>query len=421
MSLALTPFRRSQLATGALFCALGFQYATWASRIPAIKTDLGLTPAQVGVLLMAAGVGASVSFPVVTYLMRRVGSRLLSLGSALALAGVLLALAAAPNYPTALLVLCVDGVLVGCLNTAMNAQGAAIEARHGRTTMAKLHATFSAGSLLAALLASAVLTATSSVMAHFVVAAVLLGLLAAAAQGGLLPDDRPAGSARKQPRTAWRMPARVTLWMCCAMAFGTVTEGSMNDWSTLYMEDVAGASGQIAPLGIAVVSGMMLLARIFADGWRSRWGDGRVVLVGSVLACAGLAFALVAGGVLPALIGFACVGLGIAAVTPCVYVAAARQGGNTLPLVAAMGTTGLLAGPPLIGFVADASSLVWGLALVSLSALVVAVCSTRIDWEPGEAATGPEHDAPGPESDVRVAEGNVPVSEGDADGSLRQV
>ena len=69
----------------------------------------------------------------------------------------------------------------------------------------------------------------------------------------------------------------MTLWMGCAMAFGTVTEGAMNDWSALYMKDVAKASAELAPMGIAVVSGMMVLARLFADGWRSRWGDGRVV------------------------------------------------------------------------------------------------------------------------------------------------
>lgn len=402
------PFRRSQLATAALFCALGFQYATWASRIPALKSDLGLTPAEVGILLMAAGVGASVSFPLVTYLIGRLGSRRLSLLSALGLAGVLVALAAAPSYPVALVVLCMDGVLVGCLNTAMNAQGAALEARHGRATMAKLHATFSAGSLLAALLASAMQTMTSSVLAHFSVAAALLVVLAAGARGGLLTDDAPAGPREGKQRGTWTWPARVTLWMCCAMAFGTVTEASMNDWSALYLEDIAGASAQIAPLGIAVVSGVMLLARLFADDWRSRWGDARVVFLGSVLASAGLAFALVTGGVVTALVGFACAGLGIAAVTPCVYVAAAKQDATALPLVAAMGTTGLLAGPPLIGFVADASSLVWGMAVVSLAALVVAVASTRISWEPrqpdAEIETDSETGGTGPASDVTPQE-----------------
>jgi MFS family permease len=384
------------LAIAALFLSLGFQYATWAARIPALKTDLDLSAAEVGVLLMAAGVGAAVSFPAVAWLMRRMGSRRLALLSQLGLALLLLALAAAPNYPVALLVMCADGVLVGCLNVAMNAQGAALEARHARNTMARLHAVFSAGSLLAALLASGMTAATGSVAAHFGVAVVLLAALGVTARTGLLDEDAPADAeatadapdpADPEPaRRRWTVPSRPTLWMCCAMVFGTVAEGAMNDWSALYLKDVAEASAELAPLGIAVVSGMMVVARLFADGWRSRWGDGRVVLLGSAVAGTGLAVALVSGGVAPALAGFACMGLGIAAVTPCVYAAAARQGSDALTLVAAMGTTGLLAGPPLIGFIAGASNLAWGMGAVAASAGAVALCSTRIRWTPVPAA-----------------------------------
>ncbi|MET7474096.1 MFS transporter [Streptomyces sp. NPDC005648] len=376
------PFHRGRSAIAALFCSLGFQYATWASRIPAVKADLGLTAAEVGVLLMAAGIGAVASFPLVPVLVRRLGSARLALLSALCLTALLLALAVAPDYPVALLVMVADGVCVGCLNVAMNAQGTALETRYRRNTMARLHATFSAGSLLAALLASGMTAATSSVTAHFGVAAVVLVLLAGVARTGLLEDEAPGEARQDKSRTGWSLPSRITLWMCCAMAFGTVTEGAMNDWSALYLREVAKASAELAPTGIAVVSGMMVVARLFADGWRSRWGDGRVVLLGSALAAAGLAFALVSGGVTAALIGFACVGLGCAAVTPCVYVAAAKQGSQALALVAAMGTTGLLAGPPLIGFVASASSLVWGLAVVAAAAAVVSLCSTRIRWTP---------------------------------------
>ncbi|MFI6251628.1 MFS transporter [Streptomyces sp. NPDC051016] len=376
------PFQRSRLAIAALFCSLGFQYATWAARIPAIKADLGLTAAEVGVLLMAAGIGAVASFPLVPVLMRRLGSARLALLSALCLTLLLPALALAPDYPVALLVMVADGVCVGCLNVAMNAQGTALETRYERTTMAKLHATFSAGSLLAALLASGMNAATSSVPAHFGVAAAVLLLLTAVARPGLLVDEAPAAEKQSRSRTGWSLPSRVTLWMCCAMAFGTVTEGAMNDWSALYLREVAKSSAELAPMGIAVFSGMMVLARLFADGWRNRWGDGRVVLSGSALAAAGLAFALVSGGVVAALVGFACVGLGCAAVTPCVYVAAAKQGSEALALVAAMGTTGLLAGPPLIGFVANSTSLVWGLGVVATAAVVVSLCSTRIQWKP---------------------------------------
>ncbi|CAL9417479.1 MFS transporter [Streptomyces sp. enrichment culture] len=390
MSRLHDPFLRGQLAIAALFLSLGFQYATWAARIPAVKADLDLSAAQVGVLLMAAGVGAAVSFPAVAWLMRRMGSRRLALLSQLGLALLLLALAAAPDYPVALLVMCADGVLVGCLNVAMNAQGAALEARHERNTMARLHAVFSAGSLLAALLASGMTAATESVTAHFAVAVALLVVLGATARTGLLdeetaPDGTDPAPAQtpaepKPERRRWSIPSRLTLWMCCAMVFGTVAEGAMNDWSALYLKDIAKASAELAPLGIAVVSGMMVVARLFADGWRSRWGDGRVVLLGSAVAGTGFAVALVSGGVAPALAGFACMGLGIAAVTPCVYAAAARQGSDALTLVAAMGTTGLLAGPPLIGFIAGASDLAWGMGAVAASAGAVALCSTRIRW-----------------------------------------
>ncbi|WP_328335458.1 MULTISPECIES: MFS transporter [unclassified Streptomyces] len=386
------PFRRAQVAIAALFCFLGFQYGTWASRLPTLKAQLHLTEAELGLLLMACGAGAAVSFPLVTVLMRRLGSRRLASLSALCLGLLLLALAAVPDYPVAVVIVGCDGIAVGCLNVAMNAQGAALETAYGRTAMAKLHATFSAGSLGAALLASGMNTVTPSLAAHFGVAAVVLLLLVGFAQTGLLTEDQqPEGrqpesrQPEKKKATARRrlsVPSRMTLWMGCAMAFGTVTEGAMNDWSALYMKDVLKAAASVAPLGIAVVSVMMVLARVFADGWRTRWGDGRIVLTGSVLAGAGLAVALLAGGVVPALIGFACVGLGVAAVTPCVYVAAARQGPEALALVAAMGTVGLLAGPAVIGFIANAGGLVWGMGAVAAAALLVSVCATRIRWVP---------------------------------------
>ncbi|MFG2915343.1 MFS transporter [Kitasatospora sp. NPDC048298] len=404
MSPVRDEFRRSQVAIGALFFVLGFQYATWVSRVPALKARLDLGEAQIGLLLMTCGIGAAVSFPVVAVLMRRLGSRLLSVLSALALGVILLALSVVPNYPVTLLVLFFDGVAVGCLNVAMNAQGAALEARFERTTMSRLHATFSAGSLLAALLASGVTSATGTLAVHFGLAAALLAVLVVAARPGLLADGPAAAadasdtsdtgeSAEKKQRRGFVLPTVATLWMGLAMVFGTVTEGAMNDWSALYLKDYVHAGAGLAPMGIAVVSVMMVCARIFADGWRTRFGDGRIVRTGSLLAGLGLALALAVGGVVPTLLGFACVGLGVAAVTPCVYVAAARQGADALSLVAAMGTTGLLAGPAVIGFIAGATSLLWGMAAVAASAAVVSLCATRISWTGQDSAAAPAADA----------------------------
>jgi hypothetical protein len=226
-----------------------------------------------------------------------------------------------------------------------------------------------------------VTTLTPALAVHFGVAMVILLLLVGYARSGLLTEDiAPENTPEKKQRRGRRLPSRLTLWLGFAMVFGTVTEGAMTDWSALYLKGVVHAAAALAPMGIAVFSAMMVLARLFADGRRTRFGDGRIVVGGAALAGIGLAVALMVGGVLPGLIGFACVGLGIAAVTPCIYVAAARQGHDALPLVAAMGVTGMLSGPPVIGFVANASSLSWGLGVVAVSALLVCVCATRIYW-----------------------------------------
>ncbi|MFC0436908.1 MFS transporter [Kutzneria buriramensis] len=372
-------FGRRFLSTAALFFLLGFQYSTWAARLPAIAGRLGLGSAEVGLLLLACGVGAVVSYPLVTLLMARLGSRDLSCLAALVLGFVLVALPVVADYPAAVATLFVDGVAVACLNVAMNAQGAALEDRYGRPVMARLHASFSGGSLVAALVAAGVAALTPSVSGHFWLALAVVLVLVACARPGLLAENQ---APVKKERGRRRAPSAMTLLLGCAMVFGTVTEGAMNDWSALYLRNSVHASVAVEPMGIAVVSVMMVLARLFADGWRSRWGDGRVVLVGTALAALGLAVGVLLGGVLPALVGFACVGLGVAAVTPCVYVAAARQGPDALTFVAGMGTVGLLAGPPAIGLLAAATTLAVGLLAVAVSAFVVFLCATRITWTP---------------------------------------
>jgi MFS family permease len=339
-------------------------------------------------------------------LMKRFGSRLLCGASAALLALVPLALGAAPDFPVALVIACCDGVGVACLDVAMNAQGAHLEACFERKAMGKLHATFSGGSLLGALLASAMNAATSSLEAHFAVSAVLMLLVLAYAQHDLLPHVEagaaPAGEASGEPAAAkpvgeqvgeqvgepavpaakrrLPLPTRITLWMGLAMAFGTVVEGAMNDWSALYLKNVAKAAAGLTPMGIAVFSITMVVARVCSDSWRKRWGDARVVVLGSAVACVGLAAAVLIGGVATALVGFALVGLGIASVTPCVYVAAAGQGADALALVAAMGTVGLLAGPGVIGLIANAGGLGWAMGAVALAAAFVAACTSRIRW-----------------------------------------
>ncbi|MBM5570870.1 MULTISPECIES: MFS transporter [Deefgea] len=371
--------RRSQLAVASLFLVLGFNFGTWASRIPALKTQLGLSAAEVGILLLASGLGAVFSFPVTATLLHKLGSRKMCILAGLTLPCVLIGLALAPTFPLAIVVMALEGVTVACLNVAMNSQGVEVELAGKQAIMSRLHAVFSLGGLLAALFASALTTSTDSVLIHFVAGAAVLWAGVLYAIPGLLHEQIKEGGASNGKRFV--IPTGVALWLGMIALCGTIVEGSMSDWSALYLKDVVGASAQLAPLGIACVSGTMLIARWFGDGWRTRFGAERMLTVGGVLAGGGLALALLLGGLVPALLGFALVGLGVAAVSPCVYAAAAKHGAVALAAVTTMGSIGALMGPPVIGFIAHASNLAWGMAVIALAAALISVCTKKVNWD----------------------------------------
>lgn len=383
--------RRSQFAVASLFLVLGFNFSTWASRIPAIKSQLGLSAAQVGVLLLAGGLGAVFSFPVTASLLHKLGSRKLCIGTAVLLPFLLLALALAPTLEVAMAVMATEGIVVSCLNVAMNAQGVAVEVAGQRAIMSRLHAVFSLGGLLAALFASLITAQTDSLLGHFVASALLLWLTVGFALPHLFHDQLVEEKTQKEQtadvklpkasRFSLALPNGVALWLGMIVLCGTVVENSMSDWSALYLKEVVGTAPELAPLGIACVSGAMLLARWFGDGWRMRWGARRMLSAGGTLAGSGLVVALLAGGLIPALIGFALVGLGIAAVSPCVYAAAAKNGPVALASVTTMGSVGGLLGPPVIGFISHASSFSWGMAVIAMAAWLVAAGTRKVRWD----------------------------------------
>ena len=374
---ATAAIRRSQLAVASLFGALGFGYGTWTSRLPAIKASLGLSTSQVSVVLLAAAIGAVLSFPVTATALHKLGSRGASLLSGSLLAVGLVALGLAPNWMLACVAMGVYGVIASTLDVAMNAQGVEVERATAVPVMSRLHAVFSLGTMAGAFFASGITSFTTSVPRHFVIAAAIVLAAVLLPRAGLIADARTIDSG---PRS-FALPRGVAL-LIGAMAFlGMIVEGSMVDWSTLYLKERAGASQQIAPLGIASLQGAMLVTRWFGDRARVRWGARRLLFGGTLLAGLSLAAALSIGGIAPALLGFALFGIGVATVSPCVYAAGAREGGVALAAVMTLGSLGFVVGPLVIGAVAQATNLSWGMGVVAASAIALALLSRRVRWD----------------------------------------
>ena len=377
VSAAAPSTRRSQLAVASLFGALGFSYGTWTSRLPAIKSNLGLSTSQFSVVLLCAALGSIFSFPVTAAALHRLGSRGASLVSGCLVAAGLVLLGLAPTWTLACAVMGVFGVLASGMDVAMNAQGVEVERATARPVMSRLHAMFSLGTMGGALLASAITFVTSSVPLHFVVAALVVLAAVLLPRAGLVADARPAGDGKP----SFALPRGAALVIGVMALLGMIAEGSMVDWSTLYLKERAGASQQVAPLGIASLQGAMLLTRLFGDRARMRWGARRLLFGGSLLAGLSLIAALVVGGIVPALLGLALFGIGVATVSPCVYAAGAREGGVALASVMTLGSLGYLVGPLAIGAVAQATNLSWGMGVVATSAIALAWLSRRVRWD----------------------------------------
>ena len=368
---------RSQLAAASLFGALGFGYGTWPSRLPAIKANLGLSTSQVSVVLLAAAIGSILSFPVTAAALHKLGSRGASLLSGCLLAVGLVTLGLAPSWTLACIAMCVYGVIASTMDVAMNAQGVELERATGVPVMSRLHAAFSLGTFAGAFFAFAITNFSTSVPLHFDIAALIVLAAVLLPRAGLIADAKPIDGGSR----SFALP-RGAAWLIGAMAFlGMIVEGSMVDWSTLYLKERAGASQQVAPLGIASLQGAMLVTRWFGDRARVRWGARRLLFGGSLLAGLSLVVALLAGGIVPALVGFGVFGIGVATVSPCVYAAGAREGGVALAAVMTLGSLGFLVAPMVIGVVAQATNLSWGMGVVAASAIALALLSRRVRWD----------------------------------------
>ncbi|EOA03571.1 major facilitator superfamily permease [Herbaspirillum frisingense GSF30] len=358
------------------FLLLGIVFATWAARIPAIRDHLQLDAATLALVLLCGGIGAVGSFPLAAWITGHYGARHSTLYAGLALLVSLPLLGLAPGLASLMLICTLYGAASSCFDVAINALGAQAERDAGRPIMSMLHGWFCVGTFSGALVASAVAGLGIAPVWHFLlVAALFLYPLYAAYVA--LPDDRPEHDPQ---RKLFAVPHGHLVVLGVIAFCGAIVEGSVADWSGIYMKDHIGASDGSTPLAYAAFAGMMLIMRMVGDSLKARYDARRVVWIGTLVASAGIALAVVAPGMAVAILGFAIAGTGVAAVFPFVFSAAGRHGSTALAAVATLGYSGSLIGPPVFGFLAHGWGLQAALALLGVLCLAMAGSSRRALW-----------------------------------------
>jgi hypothetical protein len=270
------------------------------------------------------------------------------------------------------------GVFNGIMDVSMNAHAVTVERRTGRTIMSSFHALFSLGGLVGSGASLLLLSWGLTASVHMVGAA-MLGLGAVLTAWGFLlpPSTEEAGTTH-----AFVLPRGPLLVLGLVTFLVLMVEGAMADWSAVYLRQSLGAAAGLGGAGYAVFSLAMATGRLTGDRLVNGFGPEALVRAGAALAACGLGGALLLHHPVAAVIGFGCVGLGLSNLIPVLFSAAGRMPGISPGVgIAAVSTTGyggFLAGPPLVGFLADQiglpaalGGLAAALALVAVSAALV--------------------------------------------------
>lgn len=348
------PLRAAALATRLAFLAAGFVMACWAPLIPFAKAQVGASDGMFGLLLLCLGLGSIVAMPVTGYVSARRGARPMILLGGFTLVALLPGLVLAETVVVLAAGLALFGAALGTIDVAMNIHAAEVEARAARPMMSGFHAMWSVGGILGAGGVTALLwIGASPVAAAFAGSALALAAMLIATPRLL----RATGGA--PPTLAWPRGTVLILALLAAICF--LVEGAVLDWGALLIVAQDLLDPTRAGIGYMLFSVAMTLARLTGDRIVAVMGQRRVLIAGGIVAIFGIGLTLVPGQVPLAMTGFALIGLGCANLVPVIFSLAARQPdmapGLAVAAVTTTGYAGILLGPAIVGFAAEATSL----------------------------------------------------------------
>jgi len=366
-------------AVAAVFVLNGFCFSSVFSRVPDLRSGLGLGNSALGLILLAGAAGSVLALPAAGSLIRRTSAgavvRAGGLATVVGLPVAALGAAVLDSVALAAAGLFLYGVGSGIWDVAMNVEGAAVEQRLGRAIMPRFHAGFSLGSVAGAGV-GVVMTATGvPLLVHYGLAG-LVALAVLGATRAFLPAEPEAHSA--SARSAWLEPRTVAIGLM-VLAFA-LTEGAANDWLALALIDGYDAPRWLGTAGYAAFVTSMTLGRLCGTSLLDRHGRVPVLRTTALLALAGLL--LLVAGPHPVLVGVGVVlwGLGASLGFPVGMSAGAdapARAAARLSVVSTVGYVAFLAGPPALGFVGDRvgtlSSLLVVAALLVPTVFLVAV------------------------------------------------
>jgi len=348
----------------------------WVAALPAIKQRLGFTDGTLGLSLLLSPIGSLTGVLLAPRLFTRIKVGNWLLAGPIIQCFLFIAMVTVQYKLVFWVVLFAIG-LIGFFNgVSINAVIDMIEKKYQKRIMSSCHGMYSLGGGVSAGLA-AIFYALHIIAGWqiVIVAAVIIAILIGIRQHLLTHKEYiHSGSSLAAPPLSV-----IGLAFICFVSF--MGEGSIADWSAIYLKESLHSTVSIASLGYGGFSVMMAIGRFNGDALIPKTGPKRIVIAGTLIAAAGFLLAIAFHNKATAIAGFSLVGIGYACVVPILFSAAANVKGISpavgISSIASGGLIGFLFGPSVIGMVAEKFNLAAGLSFVLVLNLVASFVATR--------------------------------------------
>ncbi len=365
---------RVRLATALFFFGMGFSFATWASRIPSIKSQLQLTEADLGTLLLALPLGQLLAMTFSGKLVTQYGSRWICTIGLLLYAGCLPFIGLAHNKWELAIALTSFGFFGNLCNIAVNTQGVYTQSFFEKPIMGSFHGSWSLAGFTGALTGLVMLSFQMSVLHHFLIALGFVTVLVVT-NTKYLVKTQASKPEEKQSYNFFKNPDKTLLWLGIICFCGMASEGIMFDWSGVYFKEIVKAPGALVVLGYTTFMISMAAGRFLSDLFVAQLGYRKVLLLSGFVISFGLYTAVIFPYLIPSTIAFMLVGIGVSNVIPIIFNSAGNHPtiptGIALTVVTSISFLGFLIGPPIIGYIAELTNLRYSFAVIGVFGLII--------------------------------------------------
>ena len=379
MTVTVSPFFSSLLGRlHGLFILNGLLFASWAVQIPTVQARSHLSITDLSGLLFALTAGTLLSRLLTQRVLMVRGARQAGVMNLLLMTLPLALLGSVSFLPVAVVLAFLFGMGFGGMDFTLNGVGGWLEERMKQPIMSGLHGSYSLGALVGAGIGALLLSRHVTMNTH------LMGAGAVGLIAGLLALSQFPAHVEQGSSSRVGQPQLAMLLLLIPGFFAAYGEGTVTDWSAVYLKGVFTASHAQAGLGFVAFSALMVLGRFTGDRLTVLFGAARLALVATLAAAAGFALVTWSGTVLGTVVGFTLAGAGLSVLAPLTFSAAWRlQGSAGIALLATVFTSGFLAGPPLTGVVIQHAQLTQAFTLpILLAALSVCAMLTRPLYAP---------------------------------------